>query len=477
MIQKKRKPTAVILSAGAGNRMRYANGGTPKPLIRLLGRSLLERTILSCREAGVTDFLVVVGHQKQRVTGYAKTLEQRYPDITIQVVENPSWQLGNGTSALACEPYLSEPFLLLMCDHVFDPVILERLLSVQLDYGECLLAVDREMDESLDVHEATKVYIENGRIRSIGKRVFPSNGVDTGLFLCQPVLFNALREAQQEGDFTLSGGVRKLIESGRMRWVPADGLFWHDVDTPENLLQARQRLLVGLSKPSEDGWFSARLNRLLSRRISGKLAEWRVPPNAITIVSFLLAVAGGLLFALAGYAYTLLAGLLVQIASVVDGCDGEVARLNFERSPYGAWLDTVLDRYADAAIATGITYAYWQSHPGALPWIAGIAAAVGFLMSSYTIKEYSIRFRQDLRETGLGKLRKRDARLFLLLAGAVVNRPFEALLIVGLLSHLYVAWRLVAGYRDILSKRKRRRLEGRLLLPASMDEPTRQAVA
>lgn len=475
MIQLERKPTAVILCAGAGNRMRYANGGSPKPLTPLLGLSLLERSLLSCREAGITEFLVVVGNQKEKVIAHVRDLEDRYPDLSIQIVENPSWHLGNGTSALACEPYISDSFLLLMCDHVFDPAILERLLGVELDYDECLLAVDREMDESLDVHEATKVFIENGHIQSIGKHIYPSNGVDTGLFLCQPVLFHALREAQEEGDFTLSGGIRKLIEADRMRWVPADGLFWYDVDTPENLVQARHRLLAGLCKPAEDGWFSSRFNRFFSRRLSAKLADWRVSPNLITLASFLLAILGGFFFSLAGYAYALLGGLLVQLSSVVDGCDGEVARLNFQSSPYGAWLDTVLDRYADAAIAAGITYAFWQTHPSALTWIGGLAAAIGLLMSSYTIKEYFIRYRRNIREGGISKLRKRDARLFLIFVGAVLNRPFEALLIAGAIGHLYVGWQLVSTYFNT-RKRDRRRAK-RLPFPSSVESTTREALA
>ena len=295
-VQQTRGLKAVILAAGSGSRLRSGNTGRPKPLTSLLGLTLIERAILSCREAGVTEFLVVVGYEKESLLPYLEDLENRYKNISIQVVENPCWELGNGTSVLACEPYLSGPFLLLMCDHIFDPLILQRLLAAEDGSGNCWLAVDTTFRIRLDMKDATKVRIEGGRMKAIGKGVFPFNGIDTGLFLCHPIIFDALRAAQAEGDFSLSGGVQKLIDAHKMRWVPTDGLLWYDVDTPRALNYARSLLLAALSKPEGDGWISRYLNRPISRLISSRLVEWRISPNTITIISFLICLLGSLLF-------------------------------------------------------------------------------------------------------------------------------------------------------------------------------------
>lgn len=447
MVKQDKGLKAVILAAGTGSRLRDGDTDIPKPLTLLLGLTLIERVILSCREVGVTDFLVVVGYQKERLIPHLEYLQGRYENISIQVVENPSWELGNGTSVLVCEPYLSGPFLLLMCDHVFDPLILRRLVATEDGSGGCWLAVDSTIRVDLDMRDATKVRIENGRMIAIGKEISPFNGIDTGLFLCYPIIFDALRAAQAEGDFSLSGGVQKLIEAHKMEWVPTDGLFWYDVDTPEALTRARSLLLSHLSKPEEDGWISRYLNRPISRHISSRLVEWKFSPNTITTISFLLSLLGGLLFAFGGYTLTLLAGILIQLASVVDGCDGEVARLMFQESRFGGWFDTVLDRYGDALIAAGITYGFWQSHPGAIPWIGCIMAILGFILASYTKKEFAIRYQRPLTEGVVGRLIKRDSRIFLLFLGAIFNRPFEALILVGLISHLGIVWLFLSVYQ------------------------------
>ena len=80
----------------------------------------------------------------------------------------------------------------------------------------------------------------------------------------------------------------------------------------------------------------------------------------------------------------------MQLSSVVDGCDGELARLRHLATARGGWLDTMLDRYADAAVVVGITVGYAAGHPGVLPWLGGMAAITGFLLASYATKEYAL---------------------------------------------------------------------------------------
>ena len=59
-----KKFPAVILAAGEGRRLR---GVKPKPLTKLLGLTLLERALLTCKEAGIKKFYVVVGYKKREV--------------------------------------------------------------------------------------------------------------------------------------------------------------------------------------------------------------------------------------------------------------------------------------------------------------------------------------------------------------------------------------------------------------------------
>ncbi len=443
---------AVILAAGAGTRLSCDNrAAPPKPLTPLLGLALLERTILTMREVGVEEFFVVLGHRGDEIRPRLAEWAEQY-DVSITPVENPDWEKGNGSSALACAEYLDRPFLLAMSDHLFEPAAVRRLIEQGRDSSFCYLLVDRRVEGIFDPPDATRVRSVDGRIIEIGKGLSRYNAIDTGFFLCSPILFPALREAAAAGEWSLSGGMRRLAVAGRLRAVEIGDLFWFDVDTPAALREARRRLLRGTAKPAEDGIVSRLLNRPVSTRISAFLVEHRLfrrlSPNAISVLSFAVVLSGAALFALPGYVSTLLAGILVQLGSIIDGCDGEVARLTHRMSRFGAWFDTILDRYGDLGVATGVTYNAWARHQSPWVWLGGILAVSGFLLASYTKKEYTLRYGKEPRGGWLSRLIKRDLRLFAIFVGALLNAPYLALLGVGALSHLGIAHLFFTGRRD-----------------------------
>lgn len=237
---------AVILAAGRGERLQGAVGGGSKPLTPLLGITLLERALLACQGAGVVDCYIVVGFQRERLESYAVLLSQRY-HMRIHTVPNPDWERGNGTSAGIMASHLHHPFLLLMCDHVFDPTILTSLIDAGQKTEASLLAVDYRIDQIFDLDDATKVQIDGPNITAIGKELSSYNAIDTGLFFCQPSLFKALKHAAATGDASLSGGIRHLILARTMQGMPIGNRFWMDIDTNTSLLEAEHQLLKQVS--------------------------------------------------------------------------------------------------------------------------------------------------------------------------------------------------------------------------------------
>lgn len=437
---------AVIIAAGEGFRLFDGNGGIPKPLTPIFGKTLLERSIHSCREAGIKKIYVVVGCFKQEMVSFIEQLDQEL-DISIQVVPNPHWRKGNGTSVSAVSAFIDSAFLLLMCDHLCDPSILTSLIHSQNGENTCVLAVDYRTNDIFDIDDATKVVLDNFDITAIGKDIVKYDAVDTGFFLCQPSIFDALKSAQQDGDGSLSGAIRKLTKLGRIRAVNIGNRFWFDIDTPACLSSAKRKLLSAISKPNEDGYIARVLNRPLSCKLSELFVQTPITPNMITVLSFLICCIGAYLFSFGEYRWTLYAGILVQLSSIVDGCDGEISRLKFQASRFGAWFDTILDRYADVAIAAGITFGYWQTHPQPAVLLGGVIALSGFIMSSYVRKEYELRFNHRLYNSILNRLNKRDVRLFTIFIGALFNQPFEAMICVGVLSHIGVGVNILNIYR------------------------------
>ena len=230
---------AVILAAGEGQRLRP--GGYLKPLTPLLGVTLLERVVLACRGVGVSECIVVLGYGKERVGERLDELADR-AGIAVRSVENPHWEEGNGTSALAAQPYIRGPFLLAMCDHVFDPAILQCLVSASSKDAECLLAVDYRTEQVFRLDDATKVQLTDNTITAIGKDIQSYTAVDTGLFFCQPKVFKALQQARAAGEGSLSSGWRRLIPRRQFQAMNIGEAFWVDVDTPESLRYAERVL-------------------------------------------------------------------------------------------------------------------------------------------------------------------------------------------------------------------------------------------
>lgn len=436
----------VILAAGQGSRLNNSRG-TPKPLMPVYGLPLIERVIATCQEVGLPDFIVVTGYCAERVESFLIALAQRRR-VNIQIIHNPLWDRGNGTSALACQKIVQEPFILLMCDHLFEPALLKGLLNGAIDGDTCWLVVDGRVNTVFDIDDASKVMVDvAGNIRRAGKNLRSYNAIDTGIFLCTPVLFDALAFAQQSEQYQLLDGIQVLADWKKIRAHTDNTHYWLDVDTPDAVEECKGWLRYKLAKPQQDGFISRYLNRPVSTRLSLLLSHTPIMPNHITLFCFFLGLISAGLFILSHGWVHIVAGLLVQFVSIIDGVDGEIARLKHLRSFYGAWLDTILDRYVDVALSVGITYGYWLSHPDSPGWVwlLGVIALSGYLMVSYNRKEYQLRYNEP-PPAGVFPYPSRDIRLFIIFCGAILNQAYPAMVLIGIASHLKVASRLIETF-------------------------------
>ncbi|MCH7623429.1 MAG: NTP transferase domain-containing protein [Nitrospinae bacterium] len=431
----------LIIAAGKGHRLR--SKGDSKPLVPLFGIPLIERVIRCAVEAGADDFFVVTGYQRESVCVFLDRLAKRL-GIGITPIVNEDWEKENGLSVLKARDYLREPFLLLMADHLFNSSIVRKLVELPLTDGEIALGVDRNMSNSLiDLEDVTRVRTEGAKIQDIGKNLKDYNGFDTGLFVCTPAIFDALeRCAEATGDTSLSGAVRRLASEGLANAIDIDGQFWIDVDDPEAFERAENALMANMRGKVNDGPVARFLNRPLSIWISRRLVNYSITPNQISLVSFLFSVLAAGLFALGGYFALFLGGVIGQFASVIDGCDGEVARLKFQTSDYGKWLDAVLDRYADAFLLFGLTWHAHADRTEGLVLFVGFLAIIGSFLLSYTADKYDHLMSRQIRQ-GRGLRIGRDIRVFIIFLGAVLHIPFWTLLLIAVTMNLETIRRLI----------------------------------
>jgi len=428
----------LILASGQGLRLKAK--GDSKPLVPLLGLPLIERVILTAHKAGFTDFYVVTGYNREKIN---KHLEQfsRIRNIKITTINNNDWKKENGISVLKAKEHIKENFVLLMSDHIFDESILIKLKDQKITDDEIVLAVDYNIKDNkfVDVNDATKVNVQNYNIADIGKNISEYNAYDTGIFLCSPVIFDAIEESSQKGDSSLSGGIRILANKEKAKTFNIKDSYWIDVDNEDMFKNAESKLWSNLKKKS-DGPVSRYLNRPISTSISKYLLKTRISPNFISLFTFIIAALGAFFFFLGGYVNLVIGGIIAQFVSIIDGCDGEIARLKFQATSFGGWFDAVLDRYADGFLLFGLTYYVYVTNNNFMYIVIGFLAIMGTIMTSYTSDKYNHFMKIHLRS--YFKI-TRDVRMLIIFLGALLNQPLLILILIAALANMEVIRRIV----------------------------------
>ncbi len=160
--------------------------------------------------------------------------------------------------------------------------------------------------------------------------------------------------------------------------VPSDQ--WQRVSSAEDRLAAEQKLDKWLVKPT-DGVF-ARMNRKVSIPISRQLIKFPITPNMVSLFTLGVSFLAGVYFALGGWANMLFGAILSVFASILDGCDGEVARLKLQESAFGCWLETVCDYLYYVFIFVGMMIGVLGRGP--VYWVWGTLLFVGAIASFLT---------------------------------------------------------------------------------------------
>ncbi len=421
---------AVILAAGLGTRLRPYTTNFPKPLLSVAGRELLYRHLRLLKEAGVQEFIIVINPRHER---YFQRFLQKHPEFSCSLVLNPHPERGNGYSFYLAQQKVKGPFVLVMGDHVYEPSFVSQAVSLK---G---LIVDPE-GLFIDHNEATKALCEGGYVQRLGKDLSHYTGFDTGFFVLSPEVFTVAETLiARQKEVSLS----EIMVQARIPCSFLPGLFWMDVDTPEDLKKATVYLIKQSVKGRGDGLVSRWLNRRVSTWISARVISWLTPNQATLLTTFL-----GLLAALLLFRSPWMAALLYQFSSALDGIDGEIARASLRTSAFGGWLDSVLDRLVDFSflLVLGLLF----SPQGLAEFAVYLWAIFGSIMVSYTSERYRGAFGTDL-QADIPALQwvpgKRDERVFLSMVFVILGHVKALYLLLALLTNLRVFLTLVLVWR------------------------------
>ena len=184
---------------------------------------------------------------------------------------------------------------------------------------------------------------------------------------------------------------------------------------------------------------------LLHRIVHG-LALTRISPNALTFFGLVINAAAAVLFGLAGpdnqQRMFLYAGLTIIGAGIFDMVDGRVARATGQVTQFGAFFDSVIDRYSDLALFFGLLVYYARA--SRFFYIVLVAVVMtGSVMVSYT----RARAESLIGSCKVGFM-ERPERIVLVIIGALFNRMAPVLWVIAVLSNITVIHRIMFTYQQ-----------------------------
>lgn len=178
---------------------------------------------------------------------------------------------------------------------------------------------------------------------------------------------------------------------------------------------------------------SKKFGHLLDRPLYSLAKTFNVAPNAITIAGFIITVVAALTLV----QNLFLGGLLIILGGLFDMFDGVVARVNKRTTDFGAFLDSVLDRYSDAALFFGFAWYFLENNS-----MTSVAVTIGTMIGALIIS-YA-----RARAEGLGKscqtgLMERTERIILMSLGALTGLILPIMWIMLVLTHITVIQRIL----------------------------------
>lgn len=245
----------VILSAGMGKRLMPLTKDIPKPLLKINDKTLLERMIENCMNADIRDFILVVGHEKQKVYEIAPDLEQKL-GVSIKIIENSDYSVTNtSVSTYLASSYIEnqtpDDFILINGDNVVDSRIITGIASTE----NTAMVVDnfKKLNEESfklilkDLKISDDGLVANGCISEIGKEIDIASSTGEFIGISKVIerdisrfneLLSELIDEDRQNYYDLT--YKPLSNETAIDYVFTNGLKWTEIDDINDWKMANQ---------------------------------------------------------------------------------------------------------------------------------------------------------------------------------------------------------------------------------------------
>jgi phosphatidylglycerophosphate synthase len=353
----------------------------------IAGLPLLHRVLLSGSKAGVGRWIVLVQREVQWVRSSLATA-YKLRDIAWQVHDLHAAEPGRLAAAFPVEDVL-----VVTVPAVFDYRMLTDLQDA-LAPTLCVTTAAAPIPADIIVHD--------GRIVAGAAQGAPAYR-STGILRCSgtqlgQILGQVSAEiGQSSSPHTIL--LTRLLAQTTVRALDVSRRLWLLITEPldTSVATAETQLLRSLGREG-DSVLVRMVDRRLSQFLTKRLMRTSVTPNQITLGSAVVGIMGALCLAQPSQVWQVLGSLLFLLSTIMDGCDGEIARLTFQESAFGAKLDLIMDNVVHLVLFPSIALGLYRREYDTLYFVLGGLTLGGILVSIAVYLPYLLR-RQKMHNT------------------------------------------------------------------------------
>lgn len=236
---------AVILAAGIASRLRPLTDTTPKCLLKIGERNLLERALDALIQNGFKEFIIVTGYRQQQIVDF---LHANYPSLNIKFIYNEKYESTNNIYSLwLTRPYIDEDEVVLLdSDILFDPLIVDKLLRSDRNNALALNRHELGAEEIKVIADKDSKVIEISKVCSITEAIGESIGIEKMSVHYTKALFKELEtmiNVEKLDNIFYERAFERLIPQGHNFYIiDTTEFFSAELDTVEDFEQAQKRI-------------------------------------------------------------------------------------------------------------------------------------------------------------------------------------------------------------------------------------------
>jgi len=322
----------------------YVPSDTPEAMVvatmKVAGVPLIVRGIMTLASAGIESVTLLIAEtQREKIVRFLDRYhERRLPDIRI-IAYDESYSVSPDIIE-TLKRDAEHDLLLINANLLFDAEAIRTINSFSVRGRELLVC--HEGSHQVPIMKLTRGSLEN------------------------------LTQFTKERPHSIESCIKYLTQNADVRDIQKP-------NTSNTFLVRRHRerivaekFLAEAIRHSTSGPIAKYINKRFSLPVSLFLSKLWISPNAITVFNIVIGLFSGV-FVADGHRYDviLLGAVLFQAASIIDGCDGEVANLTFRCSKFGQYIDSISDNLSLGSFITGLIAGYWRHTHSHVAFIVG----------------------------------------------------------------------------------------------------------